>query len=225
MLTNLRLENFKSWSDTGNVRLAPITCFFGANSSGKTSLSQSLLLLKQTAESSDRKAVLQFGGPGNLVNLGDFASVVHDHVVSKTLRLSLGWDVEEDVELANPLERKGAVAAGKSLSFSTAVAAENGQGKAMRLRVEALKYTLDSAIFEMVRRQVKRDEYDLKTEVPGFQFTRTPGRAWPLPAPIKCYGFPDQVRGYFQNAGFLSDLELQLEEMLRHIFYLGPLRA
>lgn len=49
MLTRMRLENFKSWRDTGSIRLAPITGFFGANSSGKTSLLQALLLLKQTS--------------------------------------------------------------------------------------------------------------------------------------------------------------------------------
>ena len=59
-----------------------------------------------------------------------------------------------------------------------------------------------------------------------FQFARSRrGRAWPLPPPFKCYGFPDEVRAYFQNAGFLSDLELAFEERLRHVFYLGPLRA
>ena len=42
---------------------------------------------------------------------------------------------------------------------------------------------------------------------------------------VKCYGFPDQVRAYFTTAGFLSDLELAMEERLRDIYYLGPLRA
>ena len=47
MLTRLKLQSFKSWADTGDIELKPITCFFGANSSGKTSLLQALLLLKQ----------------------------------------------------------------------------------------------------------------------------------------------------------------------------------
>ena len=42
MLTRLRLENFKSWQDTGNIALRPITGFFGANSSGKSSLIHAL---------------------------------------------------------------------------------------------------------------------------------------------------------------------------------------
>ncbi len=43
MLTSLRAQNFKSWADTGEIRLAPITGFFGANSSGKTAILQLLL--------------------------------------------------------------------------------------------------------------------------------------------------------------------------------------
>ena len=50
MITELRAENFKSWKDTGALRFAPLTGFFGANSSGKTSILQVLLMLKQTVE-------------------------------------------------------------------------------------------------------------------------------------------------------------------------------
>ena len=48
MLTHLKLENFKIWRSTGPIRLAPITLLLGANSSGKSSLIQSLLLIRQT---------------------------------------------------------------------------------------------------------------------------------------------------------------------------------
>ena len=43
MLTHLKLENFKIWRSTGPTRLAPITLLLGTNSSGKSSLIQSLL--------------------------------------------------------------------------------------------------------------------------------------------------------------------------------------
>lgn len=227
MLTSLRLQNFKSWKDSGEIRLAPITCFFGSNSSGKTSLIQSLLLLKQTAESSDRKAVLQFGGPGSLVNLGDFMSVIHQHHLNNTLTLKIGWNANDEIELRNPLEREAAFASGRKMGFQSQISAENGQGKSLRLRVTSMKYEIGEAGFRLDRRDSKKDEYNLTADVPGstFQLVRTQGRAWPLAGPSKCYGFPDQVRAYYQNAGFLSDLELQFEEMLQRIYYLGPLRA
>jgi predicted ATPase len=53
---------------------------------------------------------------------------------------------------------------------------------------------------------------------------RIKGRPWELPAPVKCYGFPDQVKAYYQNAGFLADFQLALEELFTGVYYLGPLR-
>ena len=61
MLTRLRLENFKSWKDTEDIPMKPITGLFGTNSSGKTSLLQALLLMKQTVDSSDRGVALEEG--------------------------------------------------------------------------------------------------------------------------------------------------------------------
>ena len=58
MITHIRMKNFKSWQDSKRVELAPLTGFFGTNSSGKSSLLQMLLLLKQTIGSDE---VLFFG--------------------------------------------------------------------------------------------------------------------------------------------------------------------
>jgi AAA15 family ATPase/GTPase len=42
MITRLRAGNFKSWKDTGDLRLGRLTGLFGTNSSGKTSILQVL---------------------------------------------------------------------------------------------------------------------------------------------------------------------------------------
>jgi AAA15 family ATPase/GTPase len=57
MLKQLSVDNFKSWKRIDKMRLAPITGLFGTNSSGKTSILQLFLMLKQTIESSDRAQV------------------------------------------------------------------------------------------------------------------------------------------------------------------------
>ena len=51
MLTQLNTENFKSWQNIGEMGLASVTGLFGTNSSGKTSILQLILMLKQTIES------------------------------------------------------------------------------------------------------------------------------------------------------------------------------
>ena len=57
MIAELSTQNFKSWQDTGKLQFAPLTGFFGANNSGKTSILQLLLLLKQTTESQSQPNV------------------------------------------------------------------------------------------------------------------------------------------------------------------------
>jgi predicted ATPase len=226
MLTRLQLRNFKSWADTGNIRLKPITGFFGANSSGKTSLLQALLLLKQTADSSDRGLALHFGDKKALVDLGDFRSVIHQHAAEAELRIDLDWVQAEALVVNDPKAHGDQVVRDAHLGFSTLVKAEKeAGGKSLQLAVPNIEYRVGDIAFGMRRKVEDRKDYELYNRLTEFQFVRSPGRAWPLPAPVKCYGFPDQARAYYQNAGFLSDLELAFEEQLRRIYYLGPLRA
>ena len=92
MITELRAQNFKSWQDTGALHFAPLTGLFGANSSGKTSILQILLLLKQTVEQpSDWNEPLYFGDEGSLVNLGNFNDVIHKHKLDLSLDISVSW--------------------------------------------------------------------------------------------------------------------------------------
>lgn len=92
MLKKLRIKNFKSWKDTDEIDLAPITMFFGGNSSGKTSLLQFILMLKQTAEAEDYSSqILKFNG---IVNLGNFKDVVFGHDKKNAIEFSILRDVE-----------------------------------------------------------------------------------------------------------------------------------
>ena len=92
MITHIRMKNFKSWKDSGEVRLAPLTGFFGTNSSGKSSLLQMLLLLKQTVGSN---AVISFGDENSLVNLGNFREVIHGHNLDAKLGLEFGCKIQQ----------------------------------------------------------------------------------------------------------------------------------
>lgn len=225
MLTSLRLQNFKSWSDTGEMRLAPITGLFGANSSGKTSILQMLLLLKQTADSADRAQVLHLGDDRSLVDLGTFGDVLHRHAADESLAWSLGWDLAKPLSPRDPEHAGRVLFSAGAIAFQASVSARaNGSGP--RVATDSFTYELrprDSAGKAVVVGMSKtNDGYSLHAE--GFEPKRVRGRPWPLPPPVKCYGFPDQVFGYYQNTGFLADVELAFEEMLAGIFYLGPLR-
>lgn len=82
MLKGLTIEGFKAFSKKQIFKLAPITLIFGANSAGKSSLLQSLLLLKQTLEESESgDAVLV--PKGKIVNLGSYKEMIYGHETEK----------------------------------------------------------------------------------------------------------------------------------------------
>lgn len=218
MLTTLSMTNFKAWRRI-DMRLAPITALFGTNSSGKSSILQFLLMLKQTAESADRNVILHLGDDKTPVNLGTVADVSHEHGAATEFEIGLGWTLEKPVRLKDAETSDGSIASGDAMAFSARVIA-NGRG---RLSVPRVGYSLGGVEVWLVRGD-DGDGYSLGTDHPTFRFKRAPGRPWPVPAPVKFYGFADEVRSYHQNAGFLSELELELERMLGRLYYLGPLR-
>lgn len=95
MLTKIGLENFKSWQKL-EIDLAPITILFGTNSSGKTSVLQALLLLKQTVNSFDRKQHINFGGgERDYVDFGSYQDLVYGHDdLNKQIKVLLDWNLE-----------------------------------------------------------------------------------------------------------------------------------
>lgn len=224
MITKLFLQNFKSWKEIDNLRLAPITGLFGSNSSGKTSILQLLLMLKQTAESADRTQVLNLGDDRSLVELGTFKDIIYNHTKESFLKCGLTWELKKELKVADPEHKGKFIFEGDNLEFQTEIE-ENGAG---RIAVDKMGYTFDSHHFGMERKSKQKTQYKLShkkaTGQSDFKFKHTVGRVWDLPSPIKCYGFPDQVKAYYQNAGFLSDIQLAFEELFSNVYYLGPLR-
>jgi len=219
MLTKLRFTNFKSWGEA-DVACGRITGIFGTNSSGKTSLIQFLLLMKQTKDATDRAVSLELNG--NLVQLGTIKDAIHQHDEKRSIEIALTFELPDELTLKDPSRKT--VAVGKLIELATEVGVLQKAPVARRL-----SYQLGNQVFELVQRGAGQPQFDLKTRtVDGstskFDFARPQGRAWPLPGPIKMYAFPDQARTYFQNAGFLAELEAAYEDQLDKLFYLGPLR-
>ncbi len=193
MLTNLHLQNFKSWADTGPIRLAPITAFFGANSSGKSSILQSLLLLRQTTESADRNRVLDLGGSNSLVDLGTYNDIIFRRHDSRTLHIGLRWSEDSPVEVVDHAQsaRKKQASLIKSKALGLDVSIDLQRKIAS---VGQVTYMLGDAQFWM-RRLPDGSRYEIGSD--DYDFVRTQGRPWQLPPPSRFYGFPDQVHSYY----------------------------
>lgn len=217
MLTRLKFENFKSWPSV-NLKFGRITGLFGTNSSGKTSLLQFLLLLKQTKDATDRTISLDFNGP--LLSLGVFADLIHKHEDTNELAWELNIELGKDLSLVDPSgSRISTIARSNNFSISSGVRSRDKE-----LVSTHLSYNVGGNEFSLRPKGASETAFELKSIGNQFQFIRTQGRAWQLPGPIKSYAFPDQARTYFQNASFLADIEAAYEEVVDKVFYLGPLR-
>jgi predicted ATPase len=222
MLSALHFTNFKSWAKA-DLTCGRITGVFGANSSGKTSLIQFLLLLKQTKDATDRKISLELNG--DFVELGTFKDAIHQHDEKRSIEIELTFELDTDLVLADPSQKRTSVIArGKRLTLKAEIDVYQHAPLA-----RTLSYTLGDLRFRLASRKPDTPGFNLQAAKVGhamsdFRFVRTTGRAWQLPGPIKSYAFPDQARTYFQNAGFLADLEAAYEAAIDKIFYLGPLR-
>lgn len=76
MLKSIELENYKCFKDKTIVDIAPLTVLCGVNSSGKSSILKSLLMMKQTADSKFQDFSLAFSG--DWVDCGNFDSVLYN---------------------------------------------------------------------------------------------------------------------------------------------------
>lgn len=220
MLTRLKFDNFKSWQ-SADMECGKITGIFGTNSSGKTSLLQFLLLMKQTKDATDRATALELNG--DLVELGTFADVIHKHDPKRALEWRMQFRLEKQLVLS-AASGSGTVevARGDDLGVSATVLG----GERTAPHTTRLEYALRDAKFVLEQKNSTSPQFDLDSHHTneGFRFLRNQGRAWQLPSPIKSYAFPDQARTYFQNSAFLADLEKSYETALDQIYYLGPLR-
>lgn len=227
------------------MRLAPLTALFGTNSSGKTSLLQWLLLLKQTTESPDRSQALHIGDERSLVDLGTFQELLFQHDESQRLQWALSWQLPgEGLSVKDPERLMGQLFKTDHLHYDAELLWKNNSQKGLgRVLVEKMGFGFRGPIGRPAKEGVRaaapppsqnyfglratnldKGEYELYAQALHFAFKRIQGRAWPLPGPVKSYGFPDQVRAFYQNASFLSDFELAFENLFNRVFYLGPLR-
>ncbi len=230
MLTKLHLENFKAWREL-SMNFGKVTVLFGENSSGKSSLIQFLLMLKQTKNAADRGLVLDFGGgPTDPVALGNYREAVHRNRKTDDLPESdlpemgwnLTWRLPKELKVTNPLGSRGEVLySGNELRLMTSVGpAVSGFAIAAR----HLTYEFDNTTFEL-RPRDGNGKFELASAgCQPFKFKRNVGRAWSLDGPVKTHLFPGAARNLFQNTSFLSEFESAYETLMDRIFYLGPLR-
>ena len=99
MIKRWHLRNFKSFHSPPPLELSQINVLAGANSSGKSSIIQSILLLKQTLQYGSENRPIAINGP--LLRLGSFEDLRSFEAIGESL--NIGFDVEfDDGDLKGP---------------------------------------------------------------------------------------------------------------------------
>lgn len=206
MLNSLHLKQFKAWADTGQIALKPITMLLGTNSSGKSSLIQSLLLLKQTVESPDRTIHLNLGGDerNDVFNFGDFSSILTQGSSDRQFEIHFIFTRN------NPEERIKAGAFDAVYGQTT-----NGAVVIQQLRLSAQP---DGPSFRVQRREKGAFAIYVDSEAT----TRGKSRDY---APERSIAFASKaVTLLGEDGSVVQDISLAIRRELESLVYLGPLR-
>ncbi|MFZ3131684.1 MAG: DUF3696 domain-containing protein [Desulfosporosinus sp.] len=220
MLNVQHLKNFKPWKDTRKIELAPMSVFFGENSSGKTSLLQSLLLLKQTVEAHSQEPLLLGGWGGkSLIDLGTAENIFYKGAkTSDTLSIGIEWgkmvnDALQNIKWLN-------------LLFNVEILFKNNT-----LSVKSLKYANadnESEFIEALRITEGRNDgkYELRTgsNIDLTERRKTAGQPWPLPRLVSCYSFPSELDRDYVYSDAIREIEYSFTNLIRSFRYIGPLR-
>jgi len=86
MINQIKIKNFKAFGHEQTMPIKPITLIYGANSSGKSSILQSLLMLGQSVSTGSIQNLVT---NGNLVGLGSSENISHKHNLNHDLSVSI----------------------------------------------------------------------------------------------------------------------------------------
>jgi predicted ATPase len=131
------IKNFKSIKEA-HLDLAPLTLFAGANSSGKSTLLQSILLIAQTlaARGTTQTVVLN----GHVVKLGQFDDLRND--ASKEDSIEISWAIRPDVEDQTTVRFRRSANRIESLSCGLVFGLSDEKHKAEQLNPILKQFTL-----------------------------------------------------------------------------------
>lgn len=103
MLTKIELENFKCFKENTVFPLGKLTLLTGINGRGKSSLLQSLLLMRQSIEYDDYTTQLILNG--NCLNLGRFEEI-RNTGISIQEPITFKYHYEDQTDLNSDIKRK-----------------------------------------------------------------------------------------------------------------------
>ncbi len=147
-ITKIAVKGFKSIAEKCEIEISPLTILAGANSSGKSSIMQPLLMLKQTLEAPYDPGPLLIDGPNVKFTIAEqFLSSLSNEVKGKSF--TVGIEGSDD-----------------GLSYFV-----NSSYRKTKNQIEVMKMTVDQSIYPenfTLRPKMSKDEIKKIAEPPSF---------------------------------------------------------
>lgn len=221
MLTKIRIKNFKCLQDTGELDIRPLTLLVGPNSSGKSSLLQMLLMLRQTVASTDMDNAL--AANDGWVQMGAYPEFVYKGDYRRDLSVDLEF-TEPTLPAVGDKERR---LTPKTLQIRSTFT-YNRKTTQIRLRQSEVR------LADEFSKQIGRQENGIKYFAVCEYRKNGERKEWRREdvRPVKFYDFrvvlkrgekPRDLARALPPPDFF-DLSLIVETEFLNLFYLGPLR-
>lgn len=249
MITNYSVGGFKVFSDRTNFKLAPITLIYGPNSSGKSSIIQSLIVLKESLLNSN---VLKSNN--SFFELGGYLSVVHNHEPKNKICFEI--DVDDTI-----YEFEYAYSVDHNISYLNSCIVKNKENNTVDLTFSAKNVSKQGVNFfsidyedDFSKKLIKKNNFinDVKkflderkpiaeNEINKYlkktTFTRKnnilPSRISRIDNNLKDYLKDDEIlrvtNMFYQEittelSRFINNKDRKLFNLLNNLSYIGPLR-
>jgi len=243
MITKLKIKNFKSFSKIQEMKLAPITLIFGPNSSGKSTLIQSLMMLKQTVLAQTANGELITNGTS--INLGNFNTLVHGQRTSTEMEFDIAYTLKQDAsEFRHKYSYDMLFSNKDSRELGFNYSAPNGKGHLNKFSFGSTRTSNDGILFNFTRKQFSNGSpyYSLNNTddlvlnlVKRWKIEKSDGKrrnelinsmndlfvnATNLNLPVLTYeGQMTELYEYYNK------INNDIQELFSCIKYLGPLRS
>lgn len=235
-MTSMRVGSFKSLIDPADIEIRPLTFLVGPNSSGKSSVIQLLLALKQTAENRDTTNPLLTNGP--YVSLGAYSDFISRHDKTQTLFFEVRFVTEpaDERRLYRPWGPDEAASFEPSAVVVTAELGYNQRLRQIYLQSSAIsRRRAEESLSVSIQRRtrtVRGTRYKMILEAPDVGPVAVDGVE-----PYKFCG-PERPKYLARRARpatrigrrirdmsyALMDLAFAIEQTVKGIYYIGPLR-
>lgn len=222
-MRKFRLRSIKSFEDSGDIEIKPITILVGKNSCGKSSILRFPAVLAQTFKEDVATPLLLFG---NMSDYGNFDDVINNHCGERFgFSLEFGEEIRgqiarrlpvlTDSETFNVIRKR--ISNTKSVKVEVQIAKPNRKMLVDEIRL----YVDDKSLFELIRKEAayetvfsnimveKGKQYKISLSLAKVSFDRF---------------FPifdaDEVVEQFMKVNNLPEKE-KVQDILRNLFYMS----